>query len=168
VTPVNVIASSTLSGTQASSTAGGDGRTFWASAPTYGNGAGSTLEFILSDLVTIDRMLILPGIQGSQFGIRALATPKDITLTFTDGSTFETRLLRVNTDRDFRQLVEFPRKKTKSVTMKIRTVYPPSGESNQSWGEVAMSGVEFISPPVPPQFLRLPTELPAPRNLPGS
>lgn len=168
VTPVNVIASSTLEGTQASSSAGGDGRTFWASTPSYGNGAGSTLEFILSDIVTIDRMLILPGIQGSQFGIRSLATPKDITLTFMDGSKFKTQLLRVNTDRDFRQLVEFPRTKTNKVTMKIRTVYPAAGESVQSWGEVAISGVEFISPPAPPQFLRLPTEMPAPRNLPGS
>jgi hypothetical protein len=168
VTPVNVVASSTLQGTQPQAASGGDGRTFWASAPSYGNGAGSTLEFILNDITTIDRMQILPGIQGSQFGIRALATPKDITLTFMDGSSFDTQLLRVNTDRDFRQLVEFPRTKTNKVTMKIRTVYPASGESVQSWGEVAISGVEFISPPAPPQFLRLPTEMPAPRNLPGS
>jgi hypothetical protein len=168
VTPVNVVASSSLDGTLAIAASGGDARTFWASAPSLGHGAGSTLEFTLSDIVTIDRMLILPGIQGSQFGIRSLATPKDIKLTFMDGSTFETQLLRVNADRDFRQLVEFPRTRTNTVTMEIVTVYPPAGESLESWGEVAISGVEFISPPAPPQFLRLPTEMPSPRNLPGS
>jgi len=168
VTPVDVVASSSLEGTQPVSSAGGDARTFWASASSFGNGAGSTLEFILSDVVTIDRMIILPGIQGNQFGIRALATPKDIKLTFMDGSSFETQLLRVNTDRDFRQLIEFPRVSTISVTLEIVTVYPPSGGSVESWGEVAISGVEFIAPPLPPQFLRLPTEMQAPRNLPGS
>ena len=169
VTPVNVVASSSLNGTQPISAAGGDARNFWASAPSSTSGAGSTLEFDLSKSgVTIDRMIILPGIQGNQFGIRALATPKEIKLTFTDGSTFETQLLRVNTDRDFRQIVEFPRVNTETVTMEIVTVYPPSGQSVETWGEVAISGVEFISPPLPPQFLRLPTEMAPPRNLPGS
>lgn len=169
VTPVNVVASSSLKGTQPVFAAGGDARNFWASASSSTSGAGSTLEFDLSKSgVTIDRMIILPGIQGKQFGIRALATPKEIKLTFTDGSTFETQLLRVNTDRDFRQIVEFPRVNTQTVTMEIVTVFPPSGESVESWGEVAISGVEFISPPLPPQFMRLPTEMPPPRNFPGS
>jgi hypothetical protein len=168
VTPVNVVASSSLEGTSASAALGGDGRTFWASASYFGLGRGSTLDFTLNDETIIDRMVILPGIQGKQFGIRALATPKDIKLTFMDGSTFETQLLAVTSDRDFRQVVEFPRSRTNSVTLEIVTVYPPFGEDAESWGEVAISGVEFISPPLPPQFLRLPTEMPAPRNFPGS
>lgn len=168
ITPVDVVASSTLEGTLPIAAAGGDARTFWASAPSFGFGAGTTLTFALGREVVIDRMTMLPGIQGSQFGVRALATPKDITLTFMDGSTFETQLLGVTADRDFRQLVEFPRIRTDSVTLEIVSVYPPSGESLESYGEVALSGVEFIAPPAPPQFLRLPTEMPAPRNLPGS
>lgn len=168
VTPVSVVASSSLQGTTAGAAMGGDARNFWASAPNFGLGRGSTLDFTLNDETIIDRMVILPGIQGKQFGIRALATPKDIKLTFMDGSSFETQLLGVTSDRDFRQVVEFPRARTDSVTMEIVTVYPPVGEDINSWGEVAISGVEFISPPLPPQFLRLPTEMPAPRNFPGS
>lgn len=168
ITPVDVVASSTLEGTLPISASGGDGRTFWASASSFGFSAGTTLTFFLGREVVIDRMIILPGVQGSQFSPRALATPKDIKLTFMDGSTFETQLLGVQADRDFRQLVEFPRTRTDVVTMEIVTVYPPSGESLESFGEVAISGVEFIAPPAPPQFLRLPTEMPAPQNLPGS
>ena len=168
VTPVDVVASSTLDGTTAAAALGGDARTFWASASNFGLGRGTTLDFTLSDETIIDRMVILPGIQGKQFGIRALATPKDIKLTFMDGSTFETKLLGVTTDRDFRQVVEFPRTRTNTVKLEILTVYPPVGESVGSWGEVAISGVEFISPPLPPQFLRLPTELRTPGNLPGT
>ena len=168
VTPVNVIASSTLPGTQPTAAAGGDVRTFWASEPGFGLGAGSELTFILPSDVFIDRMVILPGVQGSQFGPRALATPKDIVLSFDDGSSFETTLLKVTADRDFRQLVEFPRTQTQTVNMQINSVHPPTGESADSYGEVALSGTEFISPPNPPEFLRLPTEIPAQPNLPGT
>jgi hypothetical protein len=168
VTPVRVIASSTLPGTQPEAAAGGDVRTFWASDSSFGLGAGTELTFILPDESIIDRMVILPGVQGGGFGPRALATPKDIVLSFDDGSTFETTLLKVNADRDFRQVVEFPRTRTKAVTMQINSVHPPTGERADSYGEVALSGTEFISPPLPPQFLRLPTEIPAPRNLPGT
>jgi hypothetical protein len=168
VTPVSVTASSTLPGTQPSAAAGGDVRTFWASESSFGLGAGTELNFVLPDDVFIDRMVILPGVQGSQFGPRALATPKDIVLSFDDGSSFETTLLKVTADRDFRQLVEFPRTRTKTVTMQINSVHPPTGESADSYGEVALSGTEFISPPNPPEFLRLPTEIPAQPNLPGT
>ena len=168
VTPVDAEASSSLKGTTAAAAMGGDARNFWASDSSFGLGAGTTLDFTLSQETIIDRMLILPGIQGKQFGIRALATPKDIKLTFMDGSTFETKLLGVTTDRDFRQLVEFPRTRTNTVNLEILTVYPPVGETVGSWGEVAISGVEFISPPLPPQFLRLPTEMREPGNLPGT
>jgi hypothetical protein len=168
VVPTSVEASSTLTGTQAISAAGGDARTFWASEPSFGFGVGTTLVFGLPDDEVIDRMVILPGVQGSQFGPRALATPKDIVLTFDDGSTYSTSLLRVNADRDFRQLVEFPRTETRSVTMRIDSVHPPTGEEPEAFGEVAIAGVEFISPPLPPQVLKLPTALPSPRPLPGS
>jgi hypothetical protein len=168
VTPVRVIASSTLPGTQPDAAAGGDVRTFWASDSAFGLGVGTVLTFFLPDDAIIDRMVILPGVQGSNFSPRALATPEDIVLSFDDGSTFETTLLKVNADRDFRQLVEFPRTRTKTVTMQINSVHPPTGERADSYGEVALSGTEFLSPPLPPQFLRLPTEIPAPRNLPGA
>jgi hypothetical protein len=168
VTPVSVSASSTLPGTQPSAASGGDVRTFWASEPSFGLGVGTELTFVLPDDAFIDRMVILPGVQGSQFGPRALATPKDIVLFFDDGSSFETTLLKVAADRDFRQLVEFPRTRTKSVSMRIDSVHPPTGERADSYGEVALSGTEFISPPNPPEFLRLPTEIPAQPNLPGT
>lgn len=168
VTPVNTVASSTLKGTTADAAMGGDARTFWASASDFGLGRGSTLYYTLNGEIIIDRMVILPGIQGRQFDFRSLATPKDIKLTFMDGSTFETQLLEVTSDRNLRQVVEFPRTLTNTVTLEIVTVYPPVGEFVDSWGEVAISGVEFISPPLPPQFVRLPTEMPAPGNFPGS
>lgn len=159
VTPVEVDASSTLPGTLPLNSAGGDARTFWASDSQFGFGVGTTLIYRLPEEVIIDRMTILPGVQGSQFGPRALATPKDITLSFDDGSTFETTLLRVNADRDFRQLVKFPRTRTETVTLTINSIYPPSGEEQNDFGEVALSGVEFLSPSRPPEFLRLPTEI---------
>jgi RNA polymerase subunit RPABC4/transcription elongation factor Spt4 len=168
VTPTRVLASSTLPGTQPEGAAGGDIRTFWASDSSFGLGVGTVLTFILPDEAIIDRMVILPGVQGSGWSPRVLATPKDITLTFDDGSTFETTLLKVNADRDFRQLVEFPRTQTKSVVMQINSVYPATGEREDYYGEVALSGVEFISPPNPPQFLRLPTAIPEQPNLPGT
>lgn len=158
ITPVSVEASSTLAGTQPSSTQGLDGRTFWASEPSFELGAGTTLTFTLPRETWIDRMLILPGTQRSQFGSQALATPKDITLVFDDGSTAEWTLRPVDSDRDLEQLVKFPRVSTENVTVRIDTAYPPAGSVGDDYGEVAVAGVSFIAPPAPPQVLRLPTE----------
>ena len=158
LTPESVEASSTLPGTQAVNAVGLDGRNFWASEPTFDFGAGTTLTFTLADEATINRMLILPGAQRSQFGARALATPRDITLTFDDGSTVDWTLQAVGGDRDMEQLVRFPRVRTKTVTLTIDSVYPPGDSAGDDYGEVAIAGVAFIAPPAPPGVLRLPTE----------
>lgn len=158
LTPEAVEASSTLPGTTPLNAQGIDGRNFWASEPSYNFGAGTTLTFTLADEATIDRMLILPGAQRSQFGARALATPQDITLTFDDGSTTEWTLRSVDGDRDMEQLVKFPRVKTKNVTLTIDSTYPPGDSAGDDYGEVAIAGVAFIAPPAPPGVLRLPSE----------
>ena len=103
-------------------------------------------------------MLILPGAQRSQFGARSLATPRDITLTFDDGSTADWTLRAVDGDRDMEQLVKFPRVKTKTVTLTIDSAYPPGDSVGDTYGELAIAGVAFIAPPAPPGVLRLPTE----------
>ena len=158
LTPEAVSASSTLPGTLPENAQGLDGRNFWASEPSYELGAGTTLTFTLAEESTINRMLILPGAQRSQFGARALATPRDITLTFDDGSTAQWRLRPVDGDRDLEQLVKFPRVRTKVVTLTIDSSYPPGDSAGDSYGEVAIAGVAFIAPPAPPGVLRLPTE----------
>ena len=158
LTPEAVDASSTLLGTSPLNAQGLDGRNFWASEPSYDFGIGTTLTFTLAEESTIDRMLILPGTQRSQFGARALATPRDITLTFDDGSTAEWTLRAVDGDRDMEQLVKFPRVRTKTVLLTIDSVYPPGDSAGDDYGEVAIAGVAFIAPPAPPAVLRLPTE----------
>lgn len=158
VTPESVDASSTLLGTQPAGAQGLDGRTFWASEPSFDLGAGTTLTFTLPRQMWIDRMLILPGTQRSQFGPQALATPQDITLFFDDGTTAEWTLRPVNNDGDLEQLVKFPRVDTENITMRIDTSYPPAGSVGDEYGEVAIAGVAFIEPPAPPQVLRLPSE----------
>lgn len=86
-TPViitNVTASSTGYGYPPTSVIGDDATSFWASAPGPSWGAGSTLTFTLSEPVRIDRMVLRPGIQNGQFAVRALATPENLTLVFTE------------------------------------------------------------------------------------
>ena len=158
LTPETVEASSTLTGTLPINAQGLDGRSFWASEPSYDFGVGTTLTFTLAEESTINRMLILPGTQRSQFGARALATPRDITLTFDDGSTTEWTLRAVDGDRDMEQLVRFPRVRTKTVILTIDSVYPPGDSAGDDYGEVAIAGVAFVAPPAPPGVLRLPSE----------
>jgi hypothetical protein len=158
LTPESVEASSTLLGTSPTNAQGLDGRNFWASEPSFDFGAGTILTFTLAEESTIDRMLILPGTQRSQFGARALATPRDITLTFDDGTSADWTLRPVNSDRDLEQLVKFPRVRTQTVTLTIDSSYPPGDTAGDQYGEVAVAGVAFIAPPTPPSVLRLPTE----------
>lgn len=80
----NVTASSTGYGYPATSLTGDDVTSFWASAPGPSWGAGSTLTFTLSEPADIDRLVIRPGIQNGQFAVRALATPENLTLIFTE------------------------------------------------------------------------------------
>lgn len=157
-TPETVDATSTLPGTSPLNMQGIDGRNFWASEPSTTFGVGTILTFGLAEEYSIDRMLILPGAQRSQFGAQALATPQDILLTFDDGSTAEWKLRAVMSDRDMEQLVRFPRVKTKNVNVTIESTYPPGDSAGDDYGEVAIAGVAFITPPAPPAVLRLPSE----------
>ncbi len=75
-------ASSTGFGSPASALAGNTTATYWASAISPNFGAGTTINFRLVNNYTLDRMLIQPGIQKWCAGRRALATPKQIRLTF--------------------------------------------------------------------------------------
>jgi hypothetical protein len=128
-------------------------RTFWASDTSPGFGIGTVLTYNLADASPINRMVIYPGIQGPQFDSRALATPKQITLTFDDGTSITTVLLPVDDERALTQLVEFPAVGTQTVEMTIDTVYPPRGALEGDLGEVAISGTTFLKlPPPPPLF----------------
>ncbi len=148
-----VTSTSTLPGMSPDLAAGGDVRTFWASDTSPGFGIGTVLTYNLADASPINRMVIYPGIQGPQFDSRALATPKQITLTFDDGTSITTVLLPVDDERALTQLVEFPAVGTQTVTMTIDSVYPPRGALEGDLGEVAISGTTFIKlPPPPPLF----------------
>lgn len=86
-TPVayaSIKASSTGFGNPPKSLAGDNLQTFWTSAAENDFGAGTTLTFTFQEPTTIDRMVIFPGIQNGRLSIRALATPKDLQLVFTE------------------------------------------------------------------------------------
>lgn len=150
-----VTASSTLPGTDPSQAGLSDTRTFWASAPSVGYGAGSTLRFEFDAPVEINRLVIYPGIQNQQFDLRAVATPQQISLAFDDGSVQEATLQPLDSASDRRQLVEFADVTTGSVTMTIVSVYPPRGESEGGFGEVAISGLQFLQTPQPPAVFQV-------------
>lgn len=84
VTFSSVTASSTGYGWPATSMIGDDLSSFWASAAGPSWGAGSTITFQLTAPSRLDRMVIRPGIQNGQFAVRALATPENLTLIFTE------------------------------------------------------------------------------------
>lgn len=84
VTYASIKASSTGFGNPPKSMAGDNLQTFWTSAAENDFGAGTTLSFTFQEPTTIDRMVIYPGIQNGRFSIRALATPKDLQLVFTE------------------------------------------------------------------------------------
>ncbi len=151
VTIETVTATSSLPGIEAQALATADARTFWASAPSTTFGAGTVLTYTLAQATEIDRMVIFPGIQSEQFDSRALATPKDITLAFDDGSKMTTTLASVDLAADSRQLVQFPQNVTKTITLTIDTVYPPRGAVTFDVGEVAISGTQFLEVPQAPK-----------------
>lgn len=162
-----VTASSNLTGAEATEAGFGDARTFWASAPATGYGAGSELVFTLNQPTEIDRMVIFPGIQNGQFDIRALATPKDVTLEFQDGTKVNTTLAEVESSQQQRQLVTFDPEMTGWVKFTINTVYPPRGQPADGVGSVAMSGSQFIESPATPQFFGVQNGVRGP-SLPGA
>jgi hypothetical protein len=151
VTIETVTASSSLPGTDPQEVATSDARTFWASASLPNYGTGSILAYTLAQPTEIDRMVIFPGIQSTQFDSRALASPKDITLKFDDGSTANATLAPLDLQSDSRQLVSFPQNVTQKITLTINSVYPPRGKSENGFGEVAVSGTQFLEVPQPPK-----------------
>lgn len=166
----SVTSTSTLPGTSPDLIAGGDVRTFWASDTSPGFGIGTVLTYNLADDSQINRMVLYPGIQGPQFDTRALATPKEITLTFDDGTSITSVLQPVDDQRALRQLVEFPAVATQTVVMTIDTVYPPRGALEGDLGEVAISGTEFLKVPSPPPVIGIQQGIQEPKlpGLPGS
>lgn len=150
-----VTATSTLPGTDATQAGLGDTRTFWASAPSVGYGVGTTLRLDFAEPVEVNRLVIYPGIQNQQFDLRAVATPQDITLTFDDASTHSATLQPLDSSGDQRQLVEFPDITTGSITITIDSVYPPRGEPDDGFGEVAISGIQVLQTPKPPAVFQV-------------
>lgn len=162
-----VTASSNLTGADATEAGFGDARTFWASAPGPGYGAGSELVFTFASPTEIDRMVVFPGIQNGQFDIRSLATPKDITLEFQDGTTFDATLAEVESPQQQRQLLTFDPELTGWVKLTINTVFPPRGQPVDGVGSVALSGSQFLESPPTPQFFGVQNGMRTP-SLPGS
>lgn len=163
-----VTATSSTRGVSPQNVLGPDATTFWVSSPSSTQGAGTQLLFTFSGAYTINRMVILPGIQNGVFDVRGVATPHEITLTFDDGSTVEAELELIQTDGDLQQLVHFPKVTTKTVLLTIDSVYPPRTPSSEMVSEVAISGVRFLTPPVPPQIIKLPTDVQPRDSLPGT
>jgi len=153
-TVTNVTASSSLLGTSAIDLKDADSRTFWASAALPNYGAGSTLTFTLDEPTLINRMVIYPGVQNLQFDRRALATPRDFTLTFDNGSSVAGTLLELSSANEVRQLVKFPDVTTKTIVLTLNSVYSPIERSNDNVGEVALSGVDFLKVPQAPAVFR--------------
>ena len=150
----NVTASSSLMGTSDSNLKDADSRTFWASAALPNYGSGTTLTFTFDEPSIINRMVIYPGVQNLQFDRRALATPRDFTLTFDNGSSVAGTLNELSSSDEVRQLVKFPDVLTKTVVVKINSVYSPIERNNDNVGEVAVSGVDFLKVPQAPAVFR--------------
>jgi len=150
----DVKASSSLLGTSAVDLKDADSRTFWASAALPEYGSGSSLTFTLDQSTLINRMVIYPGVQNLQFDRRALATPRDFTLTFDNGSSVAGTLNELSSVNDVRQLVKFPDVTTKTIVLTINSVYSPIERTNDNVGEVALSGVDFLKVPQPPALFR--------------
>jgi hypothetical protein len=150
----NVSASSSLMGTSDTNLKDADSRTFWASAALPDYGSGTTLTFTFEEPTLINRMVIYPGVQNLQFDRRALATPRDFTLTFDNGSSVAGTLNELTSSDQVRQLVKFPDVSTKTVVLTINSVYPPIERTDDNVGEVALSGVDFLKVPQPPAVFR--------------
>lgn len=148
----SVTATSSLAGADPMAIAGADARTFWASAPAPGYGTGTVITYSFPKPVEIDRMVIFPGIQSGQFDIRALATPRKVTLSFDDGTTVTDSLAEIQSSQQQRQLVTFRPVTTGKVKLTIDSVYPPRGDSADAIGSVAISGTEFLEVPPTPTF----------------
>jgi hypothetical protein len=161
-------ATSTLPGTEPKDLIGLDATAFWASEPSRQQGAGTEIVFTLADTYTINRMIILPGIQNRILDTRAVATPRTITLAFDDGSTQTSTLRIVENQSDLQQLVRFPKVTTRTVRLTIDSVYPPRNTPDDISTEVAITGLQFLTPPAPPTLFNLPTDIQPRSSLPGT
>lgn len=151
-TVTKVTTSSTIDGIESTALQDADVRTFWVSADLPDYGTGIEIVWTLDEPSLINRMVIYPGIQNQQFDRRALATPKDITLTFDDGTSVQRTLNPLDSSEEFRQLLRFDDVTTQQIKMRIDSVYPPREGSADRIGEVAISGVQFIEVPQPPKI----------------
>jgi|GEM_PF-885734 len=165
---VAATASTTLRGTSPRAGVGNDAADFWASVPSESYGAGNSLTTTFDRQYSINRAVVMPGIQNGLFSILALATPATVTLIFDDGSTITQILDKVQERNDTRQLIRFPTKTTQSVTMRIDTVYLPRNTNKIGISEVAVSGMYFLEPPRPPSIISVPTEVRQNPALPGT
>jgi hypothetical protein len=148
-----VTATSSLPGTTVSSLIGIDASTFWASSVSPAMGVGTVITVNFERPTEIDRLLILPGVQNQIFGRQAVASPRTLDLTFDDGTQLEQSLTALQSDEDLKQLIRFPARTAKSVTIKITAVYPPASYQSGDYGAVAISGFEFLEPPQPPSVI---------------
>lgn len=162
---VEVDASSSLAGTSPATLYGNDARTFWASASDWGYGVGTTITVRFDGPKEINRLVIYPGTQGTQFGVNALATPREMTLSFDDGTTETIEAEQVLFEGDFQQMLAFEPRVSESVTITIDSIYPPEGALDvDGFGEVGISALYFIEQPRPPQIITLPTAADPPRS----
>ena len=177
--PIREITStSTLPGTSPLILGDGNSRTFWASNAESTFGAGTEITLNFNTPVRIDRMLIYPGIQNGQLDVRALYTPKQISIDLGSGPIQTRELKQIQDVGDYEQLVEFPEIETSSVTITIEDVYPPRvATSGTTLGSVAISELDFLQVPslnstslnpVIPSPTALPTSVPTavPTSLP--
>lgn len=166
-----ITASSSLPGTSPLILGDGNSRTFWASNAETTFGAGTEITLNFNAPVRIDRMLIYPGIQNGQLDVRALYTPKQISIDLGSGPIQTWQLKQVQGVGDYQQLVEFPETETSSVKVTIEAVYPPRVVTEGSTiGSVAISEIDFLQVPsldstvlnpVAPSTISVPSGLPS-------
>lgn len=145
----SVTASSSLPGVVPAALIDGQSTAFWASAPSVDYGVGTTIVFTMQAKVSVDRVLIVPGVQNNQLSKTALATPASLLLSFDDGTTEQVSVDSLQQGAPDRQVYRFDSHTTNRVTMRILSVYPPeySSGSTQRVGEVAISEVGFLQTP---------------------
>lgn len=144
----DITASSSLPGTSPLILGDGNSRTFWASNAEADFGAGTKITLTFNDPVRIDRLLIYPGIQNGQLDVRALYTPRQISLDLGSGPIQTRQLKQVQDVGDYEQLVEFPETETSSVSIIIDAVYPPRFVAEgTTLGSVAISELDFLQVP---------------------
>jgi hypothetical protein len=144
----DITATSSLPGTSPLILGDGNSRTFWASNADSSFGAGTEITLNFNTPVRIDRLLVYPGIQNGQLDVRALYTPKQISIDLGSGPIQTRQLKQIQDVGDYAQLVEFPQTETSSVVVTIEDVYPPRvATEGSTLGSVAISELDFLQVP---------------------